>query len=63
MAFLLVIGLGYGAYLFFNPDARTETVAVPNVFDLRQDAAEQAIEEAKLVVVVQSVTGPRTTRA
>lgn len=58
MAFLLVIGLGYGAYLFFNPDARTETVAVPNVFDLRQDAAEQAIKEAKLVVVVQSVTGP-----
>ncbi len=58
VAFLLVIGLGYGAYLFFNPDARTETVAVPNVFDLRQDAAEQAIKEAKLVVVVQSVTGP-----
>ncbi len=57
VAFLLVIGVGYGAYLLFNPDARTETIAVPNVFDMRQDAAERAIADAKLTVVVRTVSG------
>ncbi len=57
VAFLLVIGIGYGAYLYFNPDARTEMVATPNVFDQRQDLAEQALKDAKLLYVVKQVAG------
>ena len=57
VAFLLVLGVGYGAFLLFNPDARTQTVAVPNVFDQRQDAAEQALTDAKLQVTVKEVAG------
>ncbi len=57
IAFLLVLGVGYGAYLFFNPDARTQTVAVPNVFDQRQDVAEQAITQAQLRSKVVEVAG------
>ena len=58
VAFLLVIGVGYGAYLYFNPDARTEMVTVPNVFDQRQDVAEQALKDARLQFVVKQVAGP-----
>ncbi len=57
VAFLLVLGVGYGAFLIFNPDARTQTVAVPNVFDQRQEVAEQAITDAQLKFVVEQVSG------
>ena len=57
VAFLLVLGIGYGAFLFFNPDARTETVAVPAVIDQRSEAAQQTLLENKLQVVVKEVVG------
>ncbi len=57
VAFLLVLGIGYGAFLFFNPDARTETVAVPAVTDQRSEAAQQTLLENKLQVVVKEVVG------
>ena len=56
-AFLLVLGLGYGAYLLFNPSARVATVEVPNVFDQRRDVAEATLTAAELQVVVQEVAG------
>jgi len=57
VAFALVLGLGYGAYLIFNPSARVATVEVPNVFDQRRDVAEATLTDAELQVVVEEVTG------
>ncbi|WP_415118028.1 Stk1 family PASTA domain-containing Ser/Thr kinase [Micropruina sp.] len=57
VAFLVVLGLGYGTFLFFNPDARTETIAVPAVTDQRSEVAQQTLRDNKLSVVVQQVVG------
>ena len=58
VAFLLVLGLGYGTYLWFNPEARMAQVTVPNVTERSRDLAEQQLKDAKLTVVVQEVNGP-----
>ena len=57
VAFLLVLGLGYGTYLYFNPEARTPQVAVPNVTDRSRDLAEQQLQDAQLLVVVKPIEG------
>ncbi|MFT4218712.1 MAG: Stk1 family PASTA domain-containing Ser/Thr kinase [Micropruina sp.] len=57
LAFLLVLGLGYGTYLYFNPDARVAQVEVPNVSQRSQDWAEQQLTEAQLQVIVSPIVG------
>ncbi len=57
VAFVLVIGLGYGTYLFFNPEARVAQVEVPSVIERSRDLAEQQLQEVRLVVSVQEVNG------
>ncbi len=58
VAFLLVLGLGYGTYYALNPDARVAHVEVPNVTQRSQDLAEQQLADAQLKVVVDPIVGP-----
>ncbi|MFT4293841.1 MAG: Stk1 family PASTA domain-containing Ser/Thr kinase [Micropruina sp.] len=58
VAFLLVLGLGYGTYLYFNPDARVAQVAVPDVSGRSRDLAEQQLQDAQLKVAVSEIVGP-----
>ena len=57
VAFLLVLGLGYGTYLLVNPGARVAQVEVPNVFGRSRDLAEKQLQEAQLSVVVKPING------
>ena len=58
VAFLVVLGLGFGAYYILNPEARVAQVEVPNVSQRSQDWAEQQLAEAQLKAVVDPIVGP-----
>ncbi len=58
VAFLAVLGLGFGTYYILNPEARVAQVEVPNVSQRSQDWAEQQLAEAQLKAVVDPIVGP-----
>ncbi len=57
VAFLAVLGLGFGTYYLFNPEARVAQVEVPNVTQRSQDWAEQQLTDAQLQFVVDPIVG------